>query len=118
MLTEGPLEGFNVRDRLGKESITLDDVREGLAEIRWSATTKPAGLLAGMPLVQRMASPTRFEPVTQSQRADALAPAPIVLYSFFVFLFFVIALCVRILTTHTRSSIRSSRTYNNCRSAP
>ena len=60
VLTEAPLEGFNVRDRRGKEGITLDDVREGLAEIRWNATTKPSGLLAGLPQVQRMASPNRI----------------------------------------------------------
>ena len=57
VLTEPVLEGFDARDRRGKEGITLD-VREGLAEIRWTATTKPSGLLAGLPLVHRMASPT------------------------------------------------------------
>jgi hypothetical protein len=58
VLAEPALEGFDVRERRGKESITLDGIREGLAAIRWTALTKPAGLLAGLPLVKRMASPT------------------------------------------------------------
>ena len=65
MLTEPAAKGFDARDRRGKEGITLDDIREGLAEICWNAMTKPSGLLAGLPLVQRMASPTGFEPVFQ-----------------------------------------------------
>jgi hypothetical protein len=43
--------GANPKDRRGTEGISADDVR-------WSADTKPSGLLAGIPLVQRMASPT------------------------------------------------------------
>jgi hypothetical protein len=61
VLAEPAMEGFSTRDRRGKEGITLDDMREGLAAIRWSATTKPSGLLAGLPLVQRMASPSGIE---------------------------------------------------------
>ena len=44
-------DGFDVEDRRGKEGITAADVREGLEVIRWSAVTKPMGLLAGMPVV-------------------------------------------------------------------
>ena len=58
MLTEPALECFGARGRLGKEGITLDDIREGLAEMRWNATTN-FGLLAGISLDQRVASPTR-----------------------------------------------------------
>lgn len=43
--------GANPRDQRGAEGISADDVR-------CSADTKPSGLLAGIPLVQRMASPT------------------------------------------------------------
>lgn len=58
MLTEPVPDWVDPSDRRGKEGITLDDIREGLAAIRWTATTKPAGLLAGLSVVQRMASPT------------------------------------------------------------
>ena len=43
VLTEPALEGFDVRDRRGKEGITLDDIRDGLAAIRWTVTTKLSG---------------------------------------------------------------------------
>jgi hypothetical protein len=38
------------RDRRGKENLTA-------ANVRWTAETKPAGLLAGMGVVQQVASP-------------------------------------------------------------
>jgi hypothetical protein len=59
MMTLEPMEGFDPNDRRGKEHIRVEEIRETLAEIRWSAETKPAGLLAGMSVVQQVASPRR-----------------------------------------------------------
>jgi len=52
-------EGYDPKDRRGKEGITAADVREGLEVIRWSAVTRPMGLLAGMSAGPALASPTR-----------------------------------------------------------
>jgi hypothetical protein len=48
MLSEEALEGFDPNDRRGKEGIDASDVREALATIRWSATTRPLGMLTGL----------------------------------------------------------------------
>ncbi len=58
MLTMEPMAGYDPNDRRGKEDVRLSEVRDTLAEIRWSAETKPAGLLPGLRLVlQGIASP-------------------------------------------------------------
>jgi hypothetical protein len=64
VLAEPALEGFDPQSRDGKENITAQDVREGLAAewVAWTAETKPQGLLAGIPLVQCGTSPAGFEP--------------------------------------------------------
>lgn len=49
-------DGFDPHDRRGKEGLTA-------ADVRWTAETKPAGFLAGMPVVQGMASLTRLKPL-------------------------------------------------------
>ena len=73
---EAVLDG-DVEDTRGKEGITDDDlimreqdfkeVSEAMRSIAglvvWTATTRPAGLLVGLPGSERMASPTGFEPV-------------------------------------------------------
>jgi hypothetical protein len=58
IICESGVHGFDPHSRRGKEGITAADVRDGLAVIRWEATTKPMGLLAGMSAGPRMASPT------------------------------------------------------------
>ena len=47
--------GADPDDRRGKENITE-------ADVRWTADALPAGLLAGLGLSNRMASPPGFEP--------------------------------------------------------
>ena len=49
-------EGFAPRDRRGKEGITL-------ADVRWEAETRPEGFLAGLRVVQRMASPPGIDTI-------------------------------------------------------
>ena len=46
VLAEPGMDGFDAEDRRGKEGITAADVRDGIEAIRWSAVTKPMGLLA------------------------------------------------------------------------
>jgi hypothetical protein len=48
-------DGADPRDRPGKETLAA-------ADVRWTVTTKPTGLLAGMGLSISMASPPGFEP--------------------------------------------------------
>jgi hypothetical protein len=42
------------RDRRGKEDLTA-------ADVRWTAETKPSGLLVGMGVVQQVASPRGYK---------------------------------------------------------
>jgi site-specific DNA recombinase len=65
VMTEPGLEGFEDTAADGKQGITSEDVRAGLKgmDIRWSATTRPAGLLAGLIWSNGGTSPTGFEPV-------------------------------------------------------
>jgi hypothetical protein len=54
------------RDRRGKENLTA-------ADVRWTAETKPSGLLAGMGVVQQVASPRETADVFRRRDRFTLA---------------------------------------------